>query len=58
MMVAVPTDTLRSPLDGLHGVPLAAMGEVDAAILDAAVARLFPETETAPPPVAAFQSAI
>jgi FXSXX-COOH protein len=58
MMGNVPTDTLTSPLTGLHGVPLAAMGEVDAAILDAAVACLFPETAPAPMPVAAFQSAI
>jgi FXSXX-COOH protein len=58
MMVLVPTDLLESPLAGLHGVPLAAMGEVDPAILDAAVARLLPEATPAKVPVAAFQSAI
>ena len=51
-------DLLESPLADLRDVPLEDMEAMADGLLAAAIRRLLPDTEAAPVPVAAFQSAI
>jgi FXSXX-COOH protein len=54
----VANDLLESPLPDLRGESLTDLEAMAGGLLAAAIRRLLPDTEAAPVPVAAFQSAI